>query len=81
MIKELGLISKLITSETEQQTITVHILPNISRTKGKQAMKFVQLIEYNMINILKNHAKIVVGKLVSDAFMKNQIWDISGSKI
>ena len=51
LIRELGLISKLMTSETKQQTITVHKLPNITRSKGKQAMKFGKLIEYNMINI------------------------------
>ena len=27
------------------------MLPNISRSKGKQAMKFSQLIEYKMRNI------------------------------
>ena len=26
----------------------MHILPNISRSKGNQTMKFDQLIEYNM---------------------------------
>ena len=29
----------------------MHILPNISRRKGKQTMKFGQLIEYNLSNI------------------------------
>ena len=28
-----------------------HILPNISRSKGKQTIKFGQLIEYNITNI------------------------------
>ena len=32
-------------------TIVVHILPNISRSKDNQTMKFGQLIEYNMRNI------------------------------
>ena len=31
--------------------ITIFILPNSSRSKGNQIMKFGQLIEYNMINI------------------------------
>ena len=31
-------------SQTGQQTITIHILPDISRSKGNQAMKFGQLI-------------------------------------
>ena len=32
-------------------TLVIHILPNISRSKGDQTMKFGQLIEYNMGNI------------------------------
>ena len=28
--------------------VTLHILPNISRSKGNQKIKFGQLIEYNM---------------------------------
>ena len=34
-------------SQTGQQTIVLYILPNISRVKGNQTMKFGQLIEYN----------------------------------
>ena len=30
----------------------IHILPNISRSKGNQIMKYGQLIEYNMRNIV-----------------------------
>ena len=40
-----------MTSKPGQQAIGIHILPNISRSKGNQAMKFGQLIEYNMRNI------------------------------
>ena len=40
-----------MTSQTEKQISTVHILPNISRSKDNQTMKFVQLIEHNMRNI------------------------------
>ena len=29
----------------------MHLLPDISRSKDNQAMKFSQLIEYNMSNI------------------------------
>ena len=46
-----------MTSETKQQTITVHKLPNIARSKGKQAMKFGKLIEYNMIHIFLEKKK------------------------
>ena len=33
-----------MTSQTGQQVITIHILPNTSRNKDKEAMKFSQLI-------------------------------------
>ena len=36
---------------TGKQTITIHILPNISRSKGNHAKKFGQLVEYNVRNI------------------------------
>ena len=39
-----------MTLSTGKQIITIHILPNISRSKGKHTMKFSQLIEYNMRN-------------------------------
>ena len=37
-----------MTSQPGKQTIAIHILPDISRSKVKQIMKFGQLIEYNM---------------------------------
>ena len=40
-----------MTSQPGYQTIVTHILPNISRSKGSQTMKFGQLIECNMKNI------------------------------
>ena len=40
-----------MTSQPEKQTIAIHILPNISRSRGNQTMKFRQLIEYNTTNI------------------------------
>ena len=41
-----------ITSQPGKQTIIIHILYNISRSKGNQTMKQCQLIEYIMRNIL-----------------------------
>ena len=56
-----------------RQAIAKHILPNISRSKGNQTMKFAQLIEYNMKNIfVKNHTLSVVEELFPDPFLKNQ---------
>ena len=40
LIRKIRLISKFMTSQPGQQTITIHILPNVSRSKGNQAMKF-----------------------------------------
>ena len=40
-----------MTSQTGLQTIALHILLNISRSKGNQTVKFGQLIEYNIRNI------------------------------
>ena len=49
--KKLWLISKFMMSKTEQQIIAIHILHNISRSKGNQVMKFGQFIKCSMINI------------------------------
>ena len=37
-----------MTSQRGQQEIVIHIMPNISRSKDNQTMKFGQLIEYNI---------------------------------
>ena len=39
-----------MTSQPGLQTIPIHILPNVSQSKGNQAMKFGQLIEHNTRN-------------------------------
>ena len=49
LMKKLRLISKFMTSQAGQKTITIHILPNLPRSKSNhQAMKFGQLVEYNI---------------------------------
>ena len=40
-----------MTSQPEKLTIAIHILVSISRSKGNHAIRFSQLIEYNMRNI------------------------------
>ena len=58
LIRKRKLISKVMTSQPGEQTIAIHILPNISQSKGNQAMKFGQLIEYNQkIFFFKIHAQ------------------------
>ena len=51
LIRKIRLILKLMMSQAGTQTIVIHILPNISRSKGNQKMKFGQLIKYNMTNV------------------------------
>ena len=50
LIRKIRLISKFLT-QPGYQTIAIHILSKFSRSKDNQAMKFGQLIEYNMRNI------------------------------
>ena len=40
-----------MTSQPGSQTIAIHMLPNISQSKGNQTMKFGQLVECNKRNI------------------------------
>ena len=47
--------------------ITQHILPNISRSKGNQTVKFNHLMEYNKYHSLKkNHSRKVFLKPKKD---------------
>ena len=51
LIRKIRLISKFMTSCPGKQTISIHTLPNISKSKGKHTMKFCQLRECNMRNM------------------------------
>ena len=58
-------------SQTGQEIITINILPNISRSKGNQIIKFGQLKEYNMTSIfLENLYKLHDGETSSRPFYK-----------
>ena len=52
LIRKLWFISRFMTSQTGQQIIIIHVLPNISRSKGNHAIKFGQLINYRVKNIV-----------------------------
>ena len=58
-IKKIRFILKSMTSQPGRRIIAIHILPNISRSKGNQTMKFGRLIEYSMKTIFfeKTYAK------------------------
>ena len=51
MIRKIRLISKFITSQPGLQTIAIHMLLNITRSKSNQTVKFDQLENYNMKKI------------------------------
>ena len=72
MIRKIRLISNFMASQPGKQTIVIHILPNISRSKVNQTMKFGMLAEYNMRNIvLEKSYTNVLEKLVPDPFLEN----------
>ena len=50
-IRKIKLISKSTRPEPDKKTIATDLFPNMSRSKGNQAVKFDQLIEYNIRNI------------------------------
>ena len=76
-IRKISLISKSMTSQPGQQTIAIHILPNISKSKGNQAMKLGQLIEYNMRNVFveKLYTKCT-GETISRRLSEKSKWSI-----
>ena len=64
-----------MTSQNEQQVITIHRLSNISRSKGNQAMKFGQLIEHSMKNIFlgKSYTKFDGGASPRPFYKKSKL--------
>ena len=62
-----------MTSDPGKQTISIHILPNISRSKDDQAMKFGQLIKHSMRNSFLEKPYTKCGKeTIPRPFSKNQ---------
>ena len=74
MHTKIRLISKFMTSQPGRQTIAIHILPYIPRSKENQTLKFGQLIECNMWKYTQNHTQNVLEKLVPNLFLKRQNW-------
>ena len=63
-------------SQTEKQIITIHLLPNIWRSKDNQTIKFGQLIEYKIIFFEKSYTKYV-GEASRRPFYKKSEFSIS----
>ena len=72
LIRKIGLISIIMTLQPGWQTIAIHILTNISRSKEK-AMKFGHLIEYNMRNIFLEKSYTNCGKETNSAPFSNKL--------
>ena len=52
-----------MTSQPGKQTVAMHILPNILRSRGKQTIKFGQLVDITWETFfLKNHLQNMVKK-------------------
>ena len=72
-----------MTPQTGKQTIAIHILPNISRSKENEAMKFGRLIEYNKRNNFfkiheENEARETIRRFLF-VFQKNSMRSKSNS--
>ena len=50
-----------MTSQLGKQTIAIHILTNVSRSKGNHTMEFGQLMKYNMRNIFIEKSYTICG--------------------
>ena len=62
----------------------MQVCPNISRSKGNQAMEFGQVIEYNKKTFFfKNHAENEVRKLIPDLvlFFKKALYEVKASRL
>ena len=70
-----------MTSQTGLQIIAIHILSNITQSKGNQTMKFSQLIESNKRNIFLQKLCEKWCKETSSRplfiFLKRLLWDES----
>ena len=70
LIRNIRLIPKFIISQPDSQTSTIHILLNISQSKGNQTMKLTSQQNITReIFFFKIHAKNEVGRLVPDLFL------------
>ena len=66
-----------MTSPLGKQIIAIHLLSNISRSKGYQKMKFGQLLEYNMKHFIEKSYPIYGKGNSQRLFSKNSKLSIS----
>ena len=71
---------KIYDVTTGQQTITLHVLPNISRSKGNQAIKFGQLIQYSVKNVFSEiMQKLRSGEWFQTSFFEKALYKVKAS--
>ena len=85
-IRRVRLILKAIVSQPDLQKFSIHILPNISRSKFNQKMKFGHGIEYNQRNIFlqetcRNKSRRLVLDLVCFFSKKLFVVEASGLRL
>ena len=76
LIKKL-LVSKIVTSQTGKQIISIHKLSNVSKSIGNQIMTFGQFIEHNMRNIFLKKS-VLVENTIPRPISENQNWAYLG---
>ena len=70
-IRKIKLISKFMTPQCAKPAIAIQILPNNSRNKGTQTMKFAQLTDYNLRNNFLPKSCSICGEETSPKFFSN----------
>ena len=82
-IGKIGLISKLMTPQTCQQTIVIDIFLIISRSKGNQTMKFGQFIKYeNRYILFKSYAENEAERLERTLLVfKKALYEVKASGV
>ena len=69
LLRHVGKTAKFMTSKPRLQTIAIHILLNISQSKGDQTMKFGQKNITREIFFFKIYAENEAMRLVPDVFL------------
>ena len=78
LIRNIRLISTFMTSQPGCQTVSIHILLNISQSKCNQTLKFGQLIEFSKTKILLWISYRKLGRKTSfrPLFVKKYLYEV-----
>ena len=79
-VRKITLISNFKMSQPSYQIVVIHILSNISRSKGNETMQFGQLIECDMRNIFYEKLNTKCNKTSPRPFSEKLEFSISLNK-